>query len=354
MAKDKKIEAAAMREREEESAMLNALDAALCGNAPKLLDLLLSRGVSDRIAETAARICANYGCVDMLGRVLEEKKNWSDENYSGSVLRAAATQKDEAFVEPGLPGRMVAALLKAGAPVDARDSSGLTALQSACAYAAYGAAKALVDAGANLEAKRGGSTPMLLAAEQGDARFVRLLAGAGAKVDARNAKGESALLLAVQRTGRVALDLVEALLAAGAKVDLKDKSGKTAAIWAAESGDARVMGALIAAGADIGQTRESDGKSLVEIAFGEEAAQDRETGACGEALVRAGARIPSKVRLPLSKGESGKSKMGRFSELVKKNGFGASAGLVESAWDAQEIAKAAASPKTRKVKTRSL
>ena len=71
------------------------------------------------------------------------------------------------------------------------------------------------------------------AAMWGNTECVKELLIAGAKINAKNKDGKTALMLAVWRGGNA--ECVKALLAAGADVSAKDKDGKTALILANES-----------------------------------------------------------------------------------------------------------------------
>lgn len=83
---------------------------------------------------------------------------------------------------------------------------------------------------------------------RGDVTAVRRALEAGADVDARNAQGQSALMLAAHRGD---LALVELLLARRADPDQRAKYGLSALMLAVVSGHEAVAGALAAAGADL-------------------------------------------------------------------------------------------------------
>jgi ankyrin repeat protein len=97
------------------------------------------------------------------------------------------------------------ALLAAGAAVDACDEGGWTAASLAVynAEARRGFAdvvRALVDAGANIEAAIGyGVRPLMLAAGYGETAVVEVLLNAGADVMARNDGGYTALMMVKQK-----------------------------------------------------------------------------------------------------------------------------------------------------------
>lgn len=118
---------------------------------------------------------------------------------------------------------LVRKLLKHGVQVDARNANGRTALQLAILAGRTQVADLLLAQGAALDA----SGLLLSAAAQGnpDRDVVRYLVEHGADIEARNAQGDTALLLAV-RGGH--LRLARHLVDAGADVAVRDGSGSSA------------------------------------------------------------------------------------------------------------------------------
>ncbi|MBP5212178.1 MAG: ankyrin repeat domain-containing protein, partial [Pyramidobacter sp.] len=107
----------------------------------------------------------------------------------------------------------------------------------------------LAAGGVNARA-RDGSTPLMLAARTGDTQLVRSLLNGGAKVNARNKKGTTALMNAA--FFREDAEIARLLIAAGANVNAADKEGWTPlmlALYASESTE--TAEALVAAGADV-------------------------------------------------------------------------------------------------------
>ncbi len=119
---------------------------------------------------------------------------------------------------------LVEALLKAGASPNDRDANGWTALMLVSATGHSALAEALLDAGAEIDAKcignesTDGMTPLMIAALQGRAGVVRLLLDRGAKLHLKSTKGLSALHLAVAGNHLAA---TQALLKKGAIVMAK-------------------------------------------------------------------------------------------------------------------------------------
>jgi ankyrin repeat protein len=134
-------------------------------------------------------------------------------------------------------------LLAAGANPNVEDSRHFLALMRAAKHGDAALARALVAAGAKLEAKtRFEEWPALLvAASEGHEEVVRLLLDAGANVNAL--KGRALSAAAGSGNPRV----VEILVAGG--IDVKPE-GKDALLTAVEAGSASVARALLAAGVD--------------------------------------------------------------------------------------------------------
>jgi thiosulfate/3-mercaptopyruvate sulfurtransferase len=90
-----------------------------------------------------------------------------------------------------------------------------------------------------------GMTPLMHAAHRGCAAVARALIAAGARVDAQNLDGNQALWLACVGDDP---EMVGLILAAGADVDHVNEAGATALMYAASAGKARALAALLAAG----------------------------------------------------------------------------------------------------------
>ena len=100
------------------------------------------------------------------------------------------------------------------------------------------------------------------AAKVGDLDGLKTALGAGVKVDARDGKGRTALMHAVDR-GYVLL--IEPLLAAGADPDLPAPDGATALFMAAAHGQTAIIASLMKAGADI-SVMGPQGRTAVDVA----------------------------------------------------------------------------------------
>ena len=227
---------------------------------------------------------------------------------------------DEAFWQTATP-QQVEAEIKAGANPNGRDEGGFTPLHQAAFWEKPEAIKALVRAGADLEAKtntttfhgapplhwaaRGriaatvalldagadpnsreidGWTPLHQAAQYGTDKIIKSLVQAGANLNARDKNGWSPLHRAAY-WGKA--EMVEALLDAGANPKARDEDGKTPLYAAAYGGIAEIVNALLNAGANL-EARAKYGLTPLHGAAG--------WGTAGtvEALARAGANLEAR------------------------------------------------------------
>jgi ankyrin repeat protein len=177
-------------------------------------------------------------------------------------------------------------LLKAGAPVTARNAQRATALLLAVRQRDAAAVKLLVTAGADVNAQdnikdspfllagalgdveilklliaakpgpdftrvnRYGGSALIPACERGHVDAVKLLIKAGVPVDHVNRLGWTGLLEAIILSdgGKVHQQIVQALIKAGADVDLADKDGVRPLQHAKQRGYAKIVAMLEAAG----------------------------------------------------------------------------------------------------------
>lgn len=120
----------------------------------------------------------------------------------------------------------ITALVDAGAEVDARTPSGVTALMIAAGSSGEKTVEALLSEGADVNARTdSGDTALLFAVRRGDTERVRSLLEAGAVPDLADATGTTPLMVAADRSE---LPKVMALLDAGAQPATPDNAGKTA------------------------------------------------------------------------------------------------------------------------------
>lgn len=120
-------------------------------------------------------------------------------------------------------------LLTVGAKVNSKDYTGQTPLHMAADTGHSAMCQMLIKHGANVNAADiDGLTPLHLASK---AKCVKVLADAGAPVDARDKHSLTPLFYAVASAKS---DVVNALIQANANLSIRDRKGKTALVWAQE------------------------------------------------------------------------------------------------------------------------
>ena len=149
-------------------------------------------------------------------------------------------------------GRRVAALelIEEGADVNDAQADGTTPLHWAAYKLDLELARLLLERGAKADVQnRYGASPLAEAVKGGEVVLVEMLLEAGANVDAPNVDGETTLMLAA-RAGSVAV--AKLLLAHGAAVNARETwREQTALMWAAEGGYPELTQLLIEHGADV-------------------------------------------------------------------------------------------------------
>ena len=168
----------------------------------------------------------------------------SGEAVSETPLHRAAATDDVATIKT---------LLSESVNIDARDGAGATALLVAVHGNRIGAAGALIEAGADVNAKdKIQDSPYLYAGARGHLDILKLTLANGADLKSTNRYGGTALIPAAER-GHVAT--VRTLLRAGVAVDHVNRLHWTALLEAILLGDggarhAQIVQLLLEAGAD--------------------------------------------------------------------------------------------------------
>lgn len=160
------------------------------------------------------------------------------------------------------PG-VAAALLDAGAELDPLNHDGLSPLAAACEIANWRLARLLLERGARCEPEDG--LPALLAAAAGedDPAGVALLLKHKARVNARDARQRSALLVACHAGNR---DVASALIEAGADRNGRDADGATPLLEAAAGGFLEVLRALASDPAPDPSVCDREGRNALALA----------------------------------------------------------------------------------------
>jgi ankyrin repeat protein len=211
-----------------------------------LMDRLIRAGANPKTANrfgvTAIQLACQNGSAAAVSRLLK----------AGVSANATGEYGETALMTCARTGVVPAAkvLIEAGASIDAVESwRGQTALMWAAAEGHADMVKALIAAGADKDARStivvwerqrsqeprdkwlppGGLTPLLLAARQGRVDAARALLDAGADIDLVDPDRHTPLIMALSN-GHV--DVAKLLIERGADVNMSDKVGQTA-LWAA-------------------------------------------------------------------------------------------------------------------------
>jgi ankyrin repeat protein len=192
------------------------------------------------------------------------------------------------------------ALIEQGADVNAAQADGTTPLHWAAYQLDADLVERLVKHGATAATEnRFGASPLGEAAKAANTKIVALLLKAGADVNAANGDGETALMLA-SRTGSA--EVVRQLIDAGADVNAREAwRDQTALMWAAEGAFADIVKLLIDHGADVkARAAANDWGSQI---TSEPRAQYRPTGGLTPLLYAARSGCADCVRAILAAGE---------------------------------------------------
>ena len=230
----------------------------------------------------------------------------------------------------------VRALLAAGSRVDAADQLGVTALNTASADGDLETVRLLIERGAGVNvADKAGFTPLMGAVGRNDIERVRLLLSKGADPNAANVfagkvkhgnialTGMTPLIFA---SARGSVDVVNAVLAAGGKVDARDDRKMTALMMAvaSENQDPNVIRALLAAGADP-NAADMYGSTVLDWArragYPSTASLLTSAGAKGNAPLAAAPKPATEVATPRAAVEQGASLLHRATvEFFRQSG----------------------------------
>ena len=194
-----------------------------------MVELLLARGApinARNLAGATALFVAVEGDKTAVARRLIERG--ADVNLTGrsglTPVAAAAYRGNDAMVED---------LLKHGADDRVADQTGKLPIVYAAAGARFDVTRRLLTHNIDVNARYSNELTLLMwaagpdesAAETDAIKVVSILLDAGARIDDRDARGRTALMIAAEG-GRT--DIAKLLLARGADASLKDRDGKRA------------------------------------------------------------------------------------------------------------------------------
>ncbi|KAK3244242.1 hypothetical protein CYMTET_46138 [Cymbomonas tetramitiformis] len=221
---------------------------------------------------------ADFGLVEVVRELLEKGAEVDAEDgkgctaltvalYCGQAGTARALLEAGAGVNAGTGRRpvhaaammgtveMVRELVEKGAEVDAEDREGRTALTVALAFGQEAAARALLEAGAGVNAGTG-QRPLHAAAKKGMEEMVRELVEKSTEVDAEDGEGRTALTVALAFGQEAA---ARALLEAGAGVN----TGRRPLHVAAEKGMVEMVRELAGKGAEV-DAEDAEGRTALQ------------------------------------------------------------------------------------------
>lgn len=208
--------------------------------------------VADRLGRYPIHWAVDKGNVEIVKALVEAGADTNVVDKAGKFPLAAAAEKGKADV--------VKALLDGGAKVDATDKIGGTAFLWAAALGKNPEIlKLLKDHGADPNVTDiHGMTPLLWASLTAEPANVKALLDMKANVHVTDQFTKDTPIMRAVRGGKV--ENIKLLAAAGADVNAKNQQGLTAFLIAAETGSAESMKALIDAGADV-KVRDQQGLS---------------------------------------------------------------------------------------------
>ena len=242
-------------------ALFAAADDNCTGLATELLDGGASVDARDRLGARPLSHAARNGHLEMVDLLLARGAPIDARNLAGATALYYAAERGNIAVAQRL--------IEKGADVKLTGRSGLSPV-AAAAYAGSDAIVAMLIAhGADERAvDETGKPPIVYAAARARLDVVKRLLGRNIDVNARYANDLTLLMWASGPDETVteadAVKVVTCLLDAGARVDDRDARGRTALMIAAEGGRAEIANLLIARGADA-SLKDKGGKAAADL-----------------------------------------------------------------------------------------
>jgi uncharacterized protein len=229
------------------SALFSAADGNCTALATELLDYGASVDARDRFGARPLSHAARFGHLEMANLLLARGAPINARNLAGATALFFAAEGGHVPVAQRL--------IELGADVNLTGRSGI----SPVAAAAYAGSDAIVEAliahGADERvADETGKPPIVYAAARARLDIVKRLLGRNIDINARYQHDLTLLMWASGPDEKVAeaeaIEVVRYLVDAGARVDDRDARGRTALMIAAEGGHAEIVALLLARGAD--------------------------------------------------------------------------------------------------------
>jgi ankyrin repeat protein len=230
----------------------STLFAAADRNCINLATTLLDQGASvdarDRLGTRPLSRAARSGHLEMVDLLLERGAPIDARDLAGATALYVAAERGQAAV--------VQRLIDKGADVHLKGRSGTSPIAAAAFAGRNQVVKTLLAHGADgRTADDTGKPPIVYAAASGDLDILRQLLAQDIDVNARYANDLTLLMWASGPDPSVpeaqALEVVTYLVAAGARIDDRDARGRTALMIAAEGNHGEIAQLLLSHGADL-------------------------------------------------------------------------------------------------------
>lgn len=191
----------------------------------------------------------------------------SQKAYKDQLAEMGIDFNENSFANSVIQGntKAVQLFLKAGMSPDINSDS-LTPLLEAARRGHSDVAAALIKAGANVNAQDPyGVSVLMFASICGSSELMEMLIERGADVNAKDVNGRTALIEALTTENDIPVSVMKSLLNAGADPNARI-SGEETALMLAAAGDIEILRMLIEAGADVNAQDENGSTALMRAA----------------------------------------------------------------------------------------